>query len=374
MLQDILRAKGLVLEGEELPAEPVENVQIDEQALGQEIEEVHADAGEIIASDEAVTSLESLVATLESCGGAKTALEKHLAMTQAALLYKTIGLAAPAVASLESADSVELSLESWKDTALKVIAAIKAAWAKLVAALSALWGRLMNGVKALKLKIRVRITSSKKETVSLAVPDAGDGESGDAYVTKHEEAVKVDVASITSASEEFYKAAEADVAAFARFYSVDAVSIENAPEFKILAEGEKLIQGVSLSRTEVAPEAKSSSGGDGAKKVKTVVVTNVKKAGEQIVAGLDAIDKWHQEWHAKHQIVDKSIKAIEDTIKKVSDKAGEANAAIQQKAIATGNKLSAAIRKGKVKISEAAANVTQKTISLANRFSYALDV
>lgn len=167
MLKDFLKANGLALESEELLPEVIQN---DVQAVVDDVEEANTSADEVVATDDAAVALESLVATLESCGGAKTALEKHLVMTQAAMLYKSMGLAAPVVPTLESADSFELSLESFKETAQKVVAAIKAAWQKLVKMFKDLWARIGDTAGRLHKKLSAKLKETEKTTVSFKSP------------------------------------------------------------------------------------------------------------------------------------------------------------------------------------------------------------
>lgn len=376
MLQDILKAKGLVLEGEELLAPPVEDVQVDEQALGQEIEEVHADAGEIVATDEAVTSLESLVATLESCGGAKTALEKHLAMGQAALLYKKMGLAAPAVASLESAESTELSLEGWKETATKVVEAIKAAWAKVVGFVRDLWVKLTDTAGRLSKKLKSQAAATDKTTISFKAlrPIRVSAESGDMLgdgdIDKFEKDTKAALAELGTVSQKFYSTVRVKVDAYKNgfLHAKHKVSFDQGDE--TTAELEELKGNPVYTTSDVWM---SNWGLDnGPSKPVGYAIKDVKGTAAKLTAALDDVSKYHRDWQARVKIADEATaileKAVTDAFNKYAEESGQEVKYVQQAA----SMYAKLIRSGTAYVSKAGARFSHRVISIASAFSKAL--
>lgn len=154
MLKDLLKANGLALEGDELPVEPIEQIEESIETVETQGEEIEQTQSDIESAEEAVQTLESLVLAFESVAGERTALEKHLFVAHASTLYAQMGLVKPAQVSLESADGVTLSMEDFKETAKKVGDAIKAAWDKFVKMVKDFWMKLTDVAGRLKKKLQ----------------------------------------------------------------------------------------------------------------------------------------------------------------------------------------------------------------------------
>lgn len=372
MLQGILRQKGLALESDE--SVPAEGVQVDEVALGQEIEEVHDNADEIVASDEAVASLESLVATLESCGGAKTALEKHLAMSQAAMLYKTMGLSAPSVASLESAEFTEISLEGWKETATKVVEAIKAAWAKVVSFVRDLWVKLTDTAGRLSKKLKSQASTTDKTTVSfkaLRPIRAASGDTlGDGDIDKFEKDTKAALAELGAVSQKFYSTIRVKVDSYKNgflhsrhnvSYDQEGVSDEEFKELKdnpVYTTSDVWMNNWGLDNGPTKPVG--------------YTILNVKETAAKLASALDDVSKYHRDWQARVKIADEATKILEKTITDAFNKYAEESGEEVRYVKAAASLYAKLIRSGTAYVSKAGARFSHRAISIASAFSKAL--
>lgn len=170
LLKQYLANQGLSLEDAEVvvPVEPAEAIEasVDEVvAHGEQVDAAHA---EIASAEEAVTSLESLVLTFESVAGERTALEKHLFLGLAGEQYAKIGLARPIVPTLESADDVTLSMEDFKETAKKVIEAIKAGWVKFKTMLREFWLKITDTAGRMKKKFEALLKDGDDKEVDFS--------------------------------------------------------------------------------------------------------------------------------------------------------------------------------------------------------------